>query len=455
MKSNKTKAFHDRLEGWKSISDYLDKDVRTCQRWEEKFHLPVYRVGTSTGKSRIFTYKSELDEWLNKTWKNVPTPFYKNKYFFAGVISASLIVLVGVIVSFILRKEKTSPSKPNPVSWKLKGHYIAVYDIHDNFLWKLKIESSRDQEIYYFEEALDDPMKRHRLTWGRSKVDFSDVDQDRMNEVLCFLNHESPEERCVALVDNDGEVLWSRSIQFDQGYKKGKIVNDYLVYKLKFYDINKDKRDEILVLWSHSRRFPSIFVIYNLQGKEIFRYSHTGHLPFFQIKEIKENQKCICLAGTNNLLNGSAVLSILDFSHLKSGLGPPYSVPPDLVHKKERLLKYKPVDYTPAHQRAYLRFKHNEFSRSVGGKWLNVFEVRAGENEIIIQVQQRREFCLYFVFDSDFNLRYVKPGADFERKYREMLGQGVIQTPLNKFLEECRDDVSFWTGEGWSSKPPP
>ncbi|MBS3818912.1 hypothetical protein KGY73_05355 [bacterium] len=454
MKSSKKKSFLERLEGWKAISNYLDKDVRTCQRWEEKFNLPVYRVGQSTGKSRIFSYKSELDEWWNKTWKNAASPFYKNKYFFAGIISLSLIVLAVVIIFFILRREKATISSPNPVSWKLKGHYLAVYDIHDHFLWKHKIESSKDQEIYYFDQAKDDPLSEMRLHWGRTKVTFSDVDQDRRNEVLCFLNHENPEKRCVALVDNDGEILWTRSIRFDQEYVKGKIVNDYLVYKLKFHDIDKDNKEEILVLWSHSRRFPSIFVIYNLQGKEILRYSHTGNLPFFQIKEIYENRKCIFLAGTNNLLNGSAVLSILDCSRLKSGLGPPYSVPPDLTPMKKRLLKYKPVDYVPAHQKEYLRFKHNEFSRKMGAKWLKVIEVRAGENEILIKVHQSGNLSLYFVFDSDFHLRYVKPGADLERKYEELLDQGVIQTPLEKFLKECRDDVLFWTGEGWSPKPP-
>jgi len=32
------------LESWKEISDYLNRSVKTCQRWEEEFGLPVHRL---------------------------------------------------------------------------------------------------------------------------------------------------------------------------------------------------------------------------------------------------------------------------------------------------------------------------------------------------------------------------------------------------------------------------
>ena len=33
----------DRLDSWKEIARYLNRDVRTVQRWEETGGLPVYR----------------------------------------------------------------------------------------------------------------------------------------------------------------------------------------------------------------------------------------------------------------------------------------------------------------------------------------------------------------------------------------------------------------------------
>ena len=54
----------DRLVSWKEISAYLGIDERTCQRWEKKYGLPVRRIDPAT-KSRVFAFKTELDEWLD------------------------------------------------------------------------------------------------------------------------------------------------------------------------------------------------------------------------------------------------------------------------------------------------------------------------------------------------------------------------------------------------------
>jgi hypothetical protein len=36
-----------RLNGWKEIAAHFGKGVRTVQRWEAEFHMPVHRIGTS------------------------------------------------------------------------------------------------------------------------------------------------------------------------------------------------------------------------------------------------------------------------------------------------------------------------------------------------------------------------------------------------------------------------
>jgi TolB-like protein/Tfp pilus assembly protein PilF len=52
-----------RLDSWKAIAQYLDRDVRSVQRWERERSLPVHRLpGDKT--SAVFAYQSELDQWL-------------------------------------------------------------------------------------------------------------------------------------------------------------------------------------------------------------------------------------------------------------------------------------------------------------------------------------------------------------------------------------------------------
>ncbi len=53
-----------KLDSWKEIADYLDRDVRSVQRWVRSRGLPIYRLpGSKIGG--VFAYSAELDEWVH------------------------------------------------------------------------------------------------------------------------------------------------------------------------------------------------------------------------------------------------------------------------------------------------------------------------------------------------------------------------------------------------------
>jgi TolB-like protein/tetratricopeptide (TPR) repeat protein len=54
-----------RLESWGEIAAYLRRDVRTVQRWEHSYGLPVRRL--VIGKmGQVYAYRSELDRWMKQ-----------------------------------------------------------------------------------------------------------------------------------------------------------------------------------------------------------------------------------------------------------------------------------------------------------------------------------------------------------------------------------------------------
>jgi hypothetical protein len=61
----------DHLNSWKEIARYLNRDIRTAQRWEAEFALPVRRP---RGKRRtaVIARRSEIDDWLNAGPASVP-----------------------------------------------------------------------------------------------------------------------------------------------------------------------------------------------------------------------------------------------------------------------------------------------------------------------------------------------------------------------------------------------
>jgi hypothetical protein len=52
-----------RLDSWKAIAGYLNRDERTVRRWERELGLPVRRVPGGQGRS-VFAYVNEVEEWL-------------------------------------------------------------------------------------------------------------------------------------------------------------------------------------------------------------------------------------------------------------------------------------------------------------------------------------------------------------------------------------------------------
>jgi tetratricopeptide (TPR) repeat protein len=54
---------NQRLDSWKEIAAYFDRDERTVRRWEKERSLPVHRV-PGGGRGGVFAYTDELREWL-------------------------------------------------------------------------------------------------------------------------------------------------------------------------------------------------------------------------------------------------------------------------------------------------------------------------------------------------------------------------------------------------------
>ncbi|HET6933637.1 MAG TPA: hypothetical protein VFI72_02285 [Candidatus Angelobacter sp.] len=63
MSSTNHLGSEDLLNSWKEIATYLQRGVRTVQRWEAEFGLPVRRPAGKK-RSAVIAIRSELDQWL-------------------------------------------------------------------------------------------------------------------------------------------------------------------------------------------------------------------------------------------------------------------------------------------------------------------------------------------------------------------------------------------------------
>ncbi len=98
----------DILNSWKEISYYLDRNVRTCQRWKIELALPVHRIDKNSQHSKVFAYKSEIDQWLKEKAesKDIKKSFLQYRWSVISLIS--VLGLLSVIFLFLLFTNRIS-----------------------------------------------------------------------------------------------------------------------------------------------------------------------------------------------------------------------------------------------------------------------------------------------------------------------------------------------------------
>jgi tetratricopeptide (TPR) repeat protein len=62
-----------RLNSWKAIATYFDRDVRTVQLWEKHEGLPVHRLSHAS-RATVYAYPDELERWLAERRRSLGQP---------------------------------------------------------------------------------------------------------------------------------------------------------------------------------------------------------------------------------------------------------------------------------------------------------------------------------------------------------------------------------------------
>jgi len=99
------------LDSWKDISVYLGRGIKTCYRWEKELGLPVHRINQDSPASRVFAYKSEINEWLKERANqiDVKKPFLERKWVISGLASVTALLLIAAaVIYFSYRKYSSS-----------------------------------------------------------------------------------------------------------------------------------------------------------------------------------------------------------------------------------------------------------------------------------------------------------------------------------------------------------
>jgi len=101
-----------RLDSWKEIAVYLNRDVRTVQRWEKSEGLPVHRH-VHQAQASVSAYTAELDKWRTDRAQTVPvataTPTNLNQRWFRPLWAIGLTLALALVMSGSHSSRRTLP----------------------------------------------------------------------------------------------------------------------------------------------------------------------------------------------------------------------------------------------------------------------------------------------------------------------------------------------------------
>jgi len=121
----------DILSSWKDISKYLDRDIRTCHRWERELGLPIHRIDEKSLRSKVFTYKSEIDQWLKERANNkheAPS-IWKSKGLIIGLVFGFFLLSAFFTLFYFFKRAPISPpSEPTIVVFPFENHSSSEYE---------------------------------------------------------------------------------------------------------------------------------------------------------------------------------------------------------------------------------------------------------------------------------------------------------------------------------------
>ncbi len=291
----------DVIDGWKSISSYLGKSVKTIQRWEKENAFPVHRV---PGRRSVFFLKDEVDNWLEQREKmgKAFTDSPENNAeklsgaFWLRRVFLPLLVLVtiagGVIAARNVMKETKAAFGSGTLSVKMapysEGSMLTVKNAYGNSV--LRVRFQRDWCMF----AL--------LTPGVRMWKVVDLNHDGLDDLLMV----NPEEAVPAVEIfrqySDGTLKWQRNLEVNEKIRcEGTLFDMERIHCIDVMDLDGDNVPEVLLTVYKKTLYPSVLLVMTLQGNRLLVIEHPGHFRNVQARRIR-GKTVVYAAGTNNYI---------------------------------------------------------------------------------------------------------------------------------------------------------
>lgn len=427
-----------RLNSWKEIAHYLGCSTRTCVRWAGSFGLPVRCLKAGKAASRVFAYKSELDEWMKNrsargniaASKEIPVKKISKRSL--GIFGLIIVLFGTIFLIFIVRS-----SPPQPEEFRIDGSIFICLDRKGNKLWSFETGIPNLSQESFYRQRFQRKNKDSSEDIIFPSVIIEDLDDDKGREVLFSIRtrRDSTLEKLICL-DRDGESRWEFLPGREMVFGNETFSRNYALYGLSIFRDSPRSQKKILVIANHKPRYPTHIVVLDpiRNGNVCGEYWNVGRISDFAFNDLDGDGKTeILLAGTNNEYNAGCLIVLESYRVLG---GSPQGE------------KYMCKDIETGQEKAYFLFPKLEIDSSE-------FQREYMTN---IEFLDSTRFQLnsingsYFVFNKRLQLEKVYLTDDYRRKHRKYHLSGEM--PHRKYdeqknIEEIKSKVRVFRQNKW------
>lgn len=477
-----------RLNGWKEIATHLGKGVRTVQRWEKLYGLPIHRLG-DTGEI-VYAFRGEIDEWLRRVDRGntlssreeasaqaaeqaspdraAPPPIprvppipaappvplappatptsrspappdldarraaARRGTLLALVSLAALATLAGAWAWWSRSPRNVPAERREPVSWRIDDQDFVALGADESELWRYPLGIASREEF----DTAREPQ------WS-SPVAIADLDNDGLNEVLVMVSAAIKRtDRALFCLNADGTLRWRYQPQDTQRYGDTLYTSPWLSWKFLVHR-NPDGTRSVWAVSVHGFEFPTVLERLDPQGNVLSRYWSNGYINV--VNEVVWQGRRVLLVGAANNEHKGASLAVLDGEN-PSGRAPAAN------------RGYLCTTCPGGDPLAFIVFPTTPMG-ALQGETSGVVEAWIhGTDEIIAGVKDLHspllmEGVVHFTLDGELRLREVEPAASYRRLHDRLFALGWIDRPFTPAETQRMVPLLRWDGSRFVEVP--
>lgn len=427
------------LSTWKEISVYLDCDVRTCIRWENKYGLPIYRIDAST-KSRVYAYEDELENWRKERANN---NLKKRKFFSQNfsVFKILALIIPVIILIFIVIFIGSTLQDSEPYDFRIEKSNLVILNKAGKELWRIDtelenlIENERFHRRFQTKRApeIEEDEGVTLLPW----IKFVDINKDNYKEILFVPFTQSQYGvKYFYCFDFRGNELWKYPIGDTITYDE--VFQDFCIRGFDSEDLNNDGYQEIILVAHAVSRFPTRICILNHLGEPQGKYWNSGHIADFVSHDLNGDGILELIFVGQNTEYRKACVIVFDPFNMDGGSPQkePYYSSRELKTGTEKFYLLLP------RTEADLLKSVTESAAVIHLLGNDLFEIRVGVSSI------------YFYINHQFEPTNIVLGHGYEILHSEYVRKGEVDEIQDKeaFIQNLLNNVLYWNGKGWVNK---